>query len=129
MSLPADAFPADEEKAIAAFIEDLDASGGALVLDSWMLTEIVPRAMARILDTHRPDSAGRCGGCGRRPCPLRQTALAYTGGLVADNADYHPVARGVARAPRLPDKPPYDAVNGSRRPGWLRRPPAGGDAS
>ena len=122
MSLPANEFPADEEKAIAAFIEDLDGGGGNLVLDPWMLTEVVPKAMARIVDTHTLDAAGACAVCGRRPCPLRQTALAYTRGLVADGADYHVLARsavrGVARVPEAPVET-----------GWLRRPPAGGSTS
>ncbi|HKT01521.1 MAG TPA: hypothetical protein VJT31_18515 [Rugosimonospora sp.] len=122
MTLPADAFPPDEDKAIAAFIEDLDAGGGNLVLDTWMLGEVVPKAMARIVETHVPDAAGACAACERRPCPLRQTALAYTSGLVADGWDFHTVVRAVASVPPLP----YDV---SRRTGWLRRPPAEGSTS
>ena len=119
MSLTADAFPPDEAKAIAAFIEDLDAGGGNLKLDPWILAEIAPKAMARIIAMHVPDAAGACAACGRRPCPMRQTALAYTSGRVADGSE-PPVE---ALWP-----PPYGA-NGSRRTGWLRRPPAGGSAS
>ncbi|HKT00915.1 MAG TPA: hypothetical protein VJT31_15415 [Rugosimonospora sp.] len=129
MTLPPDAFPADEiradvEKTIQAVIEDLDAGGGNLVMDPWMLTEVVPKAMVRIIETHVPDGSGVCAACDRRPCPLRQTALAYTSGLVADGADFHTVVRAVAPVP----PPPYGA-HGSRRTGWLRRPPADGSTS
>ena len=131
MSLPADAFPPDEDRTIEAFIEDLDGGGGALKLDPWMCTEVVPKAMARIILAHVPDSGGVCISCGRRPCPLRQTALAYTNGLVADGGNFdggaRTVARGVAQVPEPAQWPrPYVAPPSTGR---YSRPPADGSTS
>jgi hypothetical protein len=129
VTLPAGEFPADEEKAIAAFIEDLSGGGGNLKLDPWMHTVVVPKAMARIIDMHVPDATGACYRCGHKPCPLRQTALAYVGGLVADGANFdgvaRPVMRGVARVPEPPMERwprPYVAWHADQ-------PPTGGAAS